>query len=68
MLKYNILITKEELKELLESHLRLTALENGGVDNWTWYGESIRTFLNENGVKDFSELVEEEISQYEVVI
>ncbi len=67
-MKYEILISKEKLAELLESHMRLCALENGGVDNWSWYGESIRSFLKENGVDDFSELVEEEIHQYEVVI
>lgn len=67
-MKFEILISKEKLEELLESHMRLCALENGGVDNWPWYGESIRSFLKENGVDDFSELVEKEIEKYEVVI
>lgn len=67
-MKFEILISKEKLEELLESHMRLCALENGGVDNWSWYGESIRSFLKENGVDDFSELVEKEIEKYEVVI
>lgn len=68
VLKFDILISEEELKELIESHMKLCALESGGVDNWNWYGESLRDFLKENEAEDFSELVEEEIKKYEVVI
>lgn len=67
-MKSNILISEEELREFIESYMRLCALENGGVDNWNWYGESLRDFLKENEAEDFSELVEKEIQKYEVVI
>lgn len=35
------LITNTEYKRLLEREAELIALENGGVDNWEWYGESM---------------------------
>lgn len=34
-------LTEYQLKQLLETELKLIALENGGVDNWKWYEESI---------------------------
>lgn len=34
-------ITKQEYLELLESSIRLSRLEAGGVDNWSWYSESL---------------------------
>ena len=39
-------IKRIELKELLEAYHILAALECGGVDNWTWYGEARREYLN----------------------
>ena len=38
-------VKESELLELLEARLRLAALENGGVDNWEWYGESLCDYL-----------------------
>ena len=32
----------DKLEELDERDTVLTALENGGVDNWEWYGESLK--------------------------
>lgn len=40
------LVPKDELKDLLYDSLKLQALEYGGVDNWSWYGESIGDFIN----------------------
>lgn len=40
------ILTEEQLERLLTAALRLTALESGGVDNWDWYGESIRDFID----------------------
>lgn len=37
----NITITKDEYFRLRKAELKLTLLENGGVDNWEWYGESL---------------------------
>ena len=40
----NRVISKEEYDELLDRDRKLTALENGGVDNWEWYDESLAQF------------------------
>lgn len=40
------LVPKDELKDLLYDSLKLQALECGGVDNWDWYGDSIREFID----------------------
>lgn len=40
------LVPKDELKDLLYDSLKLQALECGGVDNWSWYEESIGDFIN----------------------
>ena len=63
----NFLISEENLRDLLNGYLHYAALENGGVDNWDWYGESIRDFLRENEVKHFKDLIEKELKEYEVV-
>ena len=68
VLKYEILISKEQLEKDINGYLQHSALENGGVDNWSWYGASLGDFLENHGAMEFSELVEEEIRQYEVVI
>ena len=39
------IIKESELLELLEANLRLAALDNGGVDNWEWYGDSLCDYL-----------------------
>ena len=67
-MKYEILISKEQLEKYINGYLQYIALENGGVDNWPWFGASLGDFLDDHGADDFSELVEEEIRQYEVVI
>lgn len=47
-------LTEGELSALIEDRLILEALENGGVDNWKWYQESLRDspYLNEDGEWD----------------
>lgn len=40
-------IPHQELVDLLEASYILEALNNGGVDDWTWYGESCKDFLDE---------------------
>lgn len=37
----NVTISKEMYDALLLRDKTLAALECGGVDNWTWYGESL---------------------------
>lgn len=47
-------LTEGELSALIEDRLILEALENGGVDNWKWYQESLgdSPYLNEDGEWD----------------
>lgn len=40
------ILTEEPSEKLLTAELRLAALESGGVDNWDWYGEPIRDFVD----------------------
>lgn len=40
-------ISKEEYKYLLKRDDKLQALENGGVDNWEWYSDSLADFYKE---------------------
>ena len=47
MIEY-CLVRKEELKELLEAQEKLTALERGGIDDWTWYDDSLNDYLKED--------------------
>lgn len=65
---------------LLETSNRLHALEQGGVDNWAWYGESFRDFLRtyckdngidpeqvDNGSFGFAELAEINLKSFEEI-
>jgi len=37
-------LTPERIKELERAEAKLNALEAGGVDNWEWYGESLKEY------------------------
>lgn len=39
--KYYV-ISESMLAELISAEARLNSLEGGGVDNWEWYGESLK--------------------------
>ena len=41
-------IEQRKLLALLEAYFKLAALENGGVDNWEWYGDSLYQYLQED--------------------
>ena len=41
----NFELTEEELKKFLVGYHTNKALEQGGVDNWEWYEESIDNYL-----------------------
>lgn len=45
------ILTGKQLEELLARSACLSALNSGGVDNWSWYGESIGNFIS-NWVKE----------------
>ncbi|KZZ61541.1 hypothetical protein A3761_20860 [Oleiphilus sp. HI0123] len=36
-----LIISEERLRALLETEFEMICLLNGGVDNWSWYGESM---------------------------
>ena len=38
-------ITEKRYLELVEAELELQALNSGGVDNWSWHGESQHDYL-----------------------
>ena len=38
-------ITKAEYYRLVDRDFKLTCLENGGVDNWEWYSESLKDYF-----------------------
>lgn len=60
----NYIVPEDRLIELLTAEFNLTALERGGVDNWSWYGDSIEDYINlmseENNhdFEDYEELAE----------
>jgi len=39
-------VSESKLRELIYDSLRWIALENGGVDNWDWYGASLTDYLH----------------------
>lgn len=45
----NVIINAKELAELLTAAHILSALTAGGVDNWEWYGQSLRDYEKEFG-------------------
>lgn len=57
-------ISEKRLKELMLAELNLSALEQGGVDNWEWYGASVSDFLNhlseeyKQNFEDFEDMAE----------
>ena len=72
MKKYRC-VPEKELIILLESYNRLQALENGGVDNWDWYCDSLHNYLEnwiaESGVDpsedwDFESIAEDDLNNY----
>lgn len=61
-------IGEERLKELIIAEQRLNALECGGVDNWTWYGDSMVGYLKNEGADSFKNLAERILKEhYEVI-
>ena len=40
------LVKKSKLISLVAAYYQLTALENSGVDNWEWYGDSLKSWLD----------------------
>lgn len=40
-----IAVPASEMIDLIADQMRLMALDSGGVDNWTWYGDAIHESL-----------------------
>lgn len=62
-----VMITLDEYRDLLKAWHRLSALESGGVDNWDWYGYSIKDYCEENGAKDIDDFVQRDINKMELI-
>lgn len=62
MKKY--IIQEDKLVKLIADHFALMALENGGVDNWSWYGDSLNQFLNEMEADEFEEAAVNHINSF----
>lgn len=62
MKKY--IIQEDKLVELIADHFTLMALENGGVDNWPWYGDSLSQWLDELDEYDFEEVAKKFIDSF----
>ena len=70
-------ISEDQLKSFIESEEILTALQSGGVDNWSWYGESLynyyKEYTDENNLKEYppdlgiEAIVDNEIKKYEAL-
>lgn len=72
------IISKERLLELLKAESVLNVLEGDGVDNWSWYMEGRRQYLEEGaemyGVNidenedfDFDDLAELALQDFEEI-
>lgn len=66
-------VDEKKLLRLLTAAHTLNALDRGGVDNWSWCGESCSDYLerynNNTGseVECFEDIAELEIQKYEEV-
>jgi len=63
------IVSEQRLRDLIEAEEKLCALNAGGVDNWSWYGESMRDYVIAQGLEDsddpFEEIVDKEILNYQ---
>ena len=66
-------ISETDLRELLTAAHLFWALENGGVDNWIWCGESCCDYLNQcnadqnTDFDNFEKLVAHEMQSYTIM-
>lgn len=73
------MVEEAELKKLLKAYHKFIALESGGVDNWSWHGDSLYHYLDEYTKRigiidireledfDFNSIVRYELSKYHTV-
>lgn len=55
------IIDENNLKDILCKASVYEALEQGGVNNWEWFSESITDMLNTLGYETVEEMVDEEL-------
>ena len=62
-------VPEKELLEILEAANKYWALENGGVDNWDWYCDSLNDYLEnwiaESGVDPSGDWGFDSIAEYD---
>lgn len=66
------IISKNNLREILDGYFRYMALDSGGVDNWCGYSYSIGDFIEEEKASNFPDeedldmdmIVEAELESY----
>lgn len=56
-------INENRLKELERALSKLQALEAHGVDNWEWYGESLKEWRKENELDELFEDTYQELCE-----
>ena len=70
MSKYFI-VEENEMRRLMTARLKLIALERGGVDNWSYYSDSLNDFLKKQIAEkhlapdcywEFEDIVDKELS------
>ena len=73
------MVEEAELKDLLKAYHKFTALERGGVDNWSWHSDSLYYYLDKYAKSlnitdeeeledfDFDSIVKRELSEYHTV-
>ena len=53
----------KRLEELEDTEMKMRALEAGGVDNWEWYGESLKSYFEQKEKAEKVSMVIEDIIQ-----
>ena len=59
-------ISEDELRRIFHDALAYEALDCGGVDNWSWYGESFMDFIDI--YKEDYQIPEEEVLYFDDVV
>lgn len=57
-----VTITQAEYDKMQRDISKLRALESGGVDNWEWYGESLKEWNKENEIDELLDSIIETIN------
>lgn len=64
MKEQTVTISKSEYNNLVRDSKMLCALQSGGVDNWEWYGESLKDFFKEEEkTESYQDIYGEEIAR-----